>query len=184
MFCGVNILIGKSHLHFRIELVTILFQFQKNPVNLTVCWPKARWSMGQRTSWDVTGGQSQVAGMKHVVINSQTPSFPAGYCLVYSRLEWTTTVGSVGDRGICGEIEIEIELRSDKDVIAFKKNRGVVRKVATVCILLWCGSDLTFIPAVVGSRVLLWQEFLSFRSMPQWGTKSTLPGTFYSRKSI
>lgn len=179
MFCGVNILIGKSHLDFRIELVTILVSLPKNPEMLTVCWPIARRSMGQRTSWDVAGGQSQVAGMKHVVINSQTPSFPAGYCLVYPRFEWTTTVASVDDRGICSEIEIEPELRPNKDVIAFKKNRGVVQKVAIICIKLWSGSVLTFIPHVGGSRGLLWQEFSWFRYMPQRGTESTLPGTFY-----
>lgn len=84
--------------------------------------------MGPMTSWDVAGGQSQVAGRKHVVINYHSPSFTAVYCLVYTRFEWTTTVGSVDDWEIGSEIETEPELRSNKDVVAFKKNRGVVKK--------------------------------------------------------
>ena len=79
-------MIGKSHGDFKIELVTILVSLPKNPVMLTVRWPIARRSMGQRTSWDVAGGQSQVAGVKHNVIHSQTPSFPAGYSLVYRQI--------------------------------------------------------------------------------------------------
>ena len=57
-------MIGKSHLDFRIELVTILISIPKIPVTLTLCWPIAGRSMGQRTSWGADEGQSQVAGMK------------------------------------------------------------------------------------------------------------------------
>lgn len=165
MFCGVNIFIGKSHLDFRIELVAILHLLLKNPVTLTLCCPIARRSMGRRTSWDATGGQSQMTGMKHV-INSQASSFIAGYCLVYPRFKWTTTLGSLDDWQIGSETEIEAELRSIRDVIAFKKNRTVVQKAAIIYIKLWSGSNPTFILHVGGSRMLLWREFSRLRYMP------------------
>lgn len=165
MFCGVNILIGKSHLDFRIELVAILVLLPKNPVMLTLCCPIARRSMDQRTSWDATGGQSQVTGMKHV-INSQTSNFIAGYCLVYPRFKWTITLSSVDDWQIGSKRGIEAELRSIRDVFAFKKNRSVVQKAVIICIKLWSGSNPTFILHVGGSRMFVWQEFSWFRYMP------------------
>lgn len=86
MFCGVNIFIHKSHLDFKIELVTILVLIPVNPVMLTECRPIARRSVGQRTSCDVAGDQSQVAGVKHDVIHSQTLSFPVGHCCIYRQI--------------------------------------------------------------------------------------------------
>lgn len=91
--------------------------------------------MGQRTSWDVAVGQSQVAGVKHDVIYSQAPSFGFGYCLVYRQIWVTYHCGSVSDQETCSEMGIESKLRSNTDVTALK-NSDIVQKLATICLKL------------------------------------------------